>query len=109
MWIMSKEGFYSIVKHRGDPTKLIIRSRVKKDIENVLEFFIGSDYRLMHTPDADYAYRTIIDVFEWPKFLEELTMDIEYYNFKNTIAAEDPERAYCYGEIWYVLRDLQKP
>jgi hypothetical protein len=36
-------------------------------------------------------------------------MEIDYSNFKNTVAQEQGyERAHVYGDVWSVLYDLQR-
>jgi hypothetical protein len=35
MWIFCESGFYSIVQHEDDPNTLIVRARIKGDLERL--------------------------------------------------------------------------
>jgi hypothetical protein len=52
MWLFAKHGFFSIVEHRADPRNLLVRARVKGDIEHYFP-----DAKVTQTDDADYLYR----------------------------------------------------
>ena len=39
MWIFTTKGFFSVVQDKNDHDKVVIRSRVKKDIENMVAQF----------------------------------------------------------------------
>src|SRR5215831_4091688 len=52
MWLFAKHGFFSIVEHRADPRNLLVRARVKGDIEH---YFL--DAKVTQTDAADYLYR----------------------------------------------------
>lgn len=49
MWIAATSGFYSIVQHRDFPDQVLIRARVKKDLESFLmkseSFFLRVEIR----------------------------------------------------------------
>jgi hypothetical protein len=53
MWVFVREGYVSIVEDRLNPDILIVRARIKGDIEAV-----WPDAEVIHTPVlADYAFR----------------------------------------------------
>jgi hypothetical protein len=33
MWLVTTQGFYSVVAHRGDPDRVLVRARVREDLE----------------------------------------------------------------------------
>ena len=33
MWLMTTRGFYSVVEHRDDADRLLVRARTREDIE----------------------------------------------------------------------------
>ena len=37
MWVFTNKGFFSIVEDRNDSTKLLVRSRIKGDLERVFD------------------------------------------------------------------------
>ena len=52
MWIASKNGFFSIVQNRDNKDGVLVRSRVKKDLEEIFP-----TERILHTPGGDYHWR----------------------------------------------------
>ena len=58
MWLMTKHGFYSIVQKK--PGEFHIRSRVRKDLQNLVQRVPLIGARILDTKDADYAFRIIV-------------------------------------------------
>ena len=57
MWLMTKHGFYSIVEKK--PGKFHIRSRERRDLQNLLDRVPLDGEKIVDTPDADYGARII--------------------------------------------------
>jgi hypothetical protein len=55
MWIIAEDGFLSMVECRDDSNCLLVRARVKGDIEHYFP-----DATVIRTDDCDYLYRAII-------------------------------------------------
>ena len=109
MWMFTKDGFFSVVEHRGDDTKLIVRARDREDLETITELFpVETDLKVLHTPDADYEWRLVIDRRDWAKYCKVSAWEIDYDNFKNAIKRQDPERAHLYMNVWAAMRELQQ-
>ena len=53
MWIVLNKSFLSIVKNRNNNSELLVRARVKGDIEKVFE---NAD--VFEDMNADYRYRS---------------------------------------------------
>ena len=58
MWLMTKHGFYSIVQKK--PGEFHIRSRVRKDLENLVERVPLTGTKIHDTTGADYSFRVIV-------------------------------------------------
>ena len=39
MWLVTKDGFYSVVQDRGDPDRLVVRGRWKKHLKVLKDLF----------------------------------------------------------------------
>jgi hypothetical protein len=108
MWIFTKDGFFSVVQHLGDDTKLIVRARDKHDLlharARMPNTYIGV---MMHTPNADYEWRFVCDRGVWQQYCEEAISNIDYANFKNSIFRKDEYRANLYAEVGAVMARLQ--
>ena len=106
MWVMTTQGFYSVVAHRDEPDSVIVRARTREDIEALREQI--PDLEPFEDPSADYRHRAIVDRAEWVAAIAQLTIEIDYDNFKNAVARrQGPERASVYGTVWRDLLQLQ--
>ncbi|WP_144605446.1 hypothetical protein [Algoriphagus algorifonticola] len=100
MWIASKNGFLSVVQHREKPDQVVVRARVRKDLEAI--FHEGS---IIETPDGDYRFRVFISKQEAVALIAKQVQDIDYPNFKNAIAQTPQQRdkLSAYHDIWTVM------
>lgn len=62
MWLMTTRGFYSVVEHRDDAERLIVRARCRGDIEALAGLVSGVPVELA---SADYAWRVEVTRSEW--------------------------------------------
>lgn len=105
MWVFTNDAFLSIVRHRDEPENMMVRARLEGDIEKVFP-----EAEVLETPDADYRFRAVI-----PRWLVATRMaaevgDIDYTNFKNSVAKDAPGRARhdVYLQIWSVMMGAQR-
>ena len=101
MWIQFNNAFLSIVENRENTTELLVRARVKGDIEKV---FPEAD--VFEDNNADYKYRAFISkAIVAEKIMLKVT-EINYDNFKNSV--KEIDRKKIYSNIWAELRKIQK-
>ena len=106
MWLFTTQGFYSAVAHREDPDKIIVRTRAGEDLEALADQI--PDLEISEDPTADYRYRATVARDEWRRALDAFGRDLDYDNFKNTVAArQGPDRAHSYFDVWEAMRRLQ--
>jgi len=107
MWLMSTAGFYSVVEHRRDPGRLIVRARTESDIEALREWISGVEP--YSDGGADYHWRAVVTRAEWVAAVAQMIVEIDYPNFKTAVAQrQGSERAGLYGEVWRILYGLQE-
>jgi hypothetical protein len=106
MWVMTTEGFYSAVEDSFNKEYLIVRSRQRKDLVNLL-IKLELPIEISENVGSDYRWRVWLTKWEWAKFLHMTGESIDYPNFKNKVHSIDAERAKVYGEVWAVLYALQ--
>ena len=89
MWLFTPIGFFSIVQKKHDqPDQVTIRSRVRKDLEDLVSY--------LPTASAIRATATLV-------------RDIDYDNFKDEVARQQGyERAGSYGAVWSTMYALQE-
>lgn len=109
MWIFSKQGFVSVVKHRHLPGMLLVRGRARDDLENfvrLLEEIGGKTHSIQETPQADYRFRVVACKRTVAKVLARIATDIDYPNFKDEVHG-DPARDSAYMRVWTAMRNFQ--
>lgn len=114
MWLFTKYGFYSTVTAHGDINKIMVRSRDKKHLENLIDRFPTSlaPCKILTTKDTDYKYRIIVNGILWSDVVEDMALEIDYSNFKNEATKlGDKKYMEALHEIWAVMYDstLTKP
>ena len=103
MWVMLNNAFLSIVENMNEPNELLVRARLKGDIERVFE-----NANVFEDETADYKYRSFIDRKKVQHEISKKVLDINYYNFKASISKEEEERHNAYLQVWSALNRIQK-
>ena len=103
MWIVLNNSFLSIVKNRNNDDELLVRARVKGDIEKI---FSNAD--VFTDDNADYKYRSYINRKIVASSISENLLNIDYDNFKNSVSKDESDRAQAYMNVWSSLNKLQR-
>jgi hypothetical protein len=115
MWIFTTKGFFSIVETKEDPDQVLIRARIKKDIQNMKDLFdaLGlKSTKILVGSGSDYKYRFTADRMDWIAAMTRLMLDLRYNNFKDAVYESDSHemrerRRDAYFDIWAITRNLQ--
>jgi len=99
MWVTTTLGFFSVVR-AYESDDVMIRSRVKKDLDALLDRFSVSRSGISFTPGNDYGYRVVVPIEVWSCWIAELALDIDYPNFKDAVKQKNPLRAKTYMHVW---------
>ncbi len=102
MWLFLKNSFLSVVEDRNDKNNLLVRSRIKGDIEKIF-----SDAEILQIPNSDYKFRSFIPRYKVIEKIKEELENINYPNFKNEVGKHDLERASNYSKIWQIMYNFQ--
>lgn len=107
MWIFTEIGFFSAVCTEDDLSVVMVRGRVKKDLERLIDAInqLGLDPpEILEWKHRDYPYRILLLQEEWADVLAFLAKRVAYTNFKNRVKEVDgQERASLYSRIWGVM------
>ncbi len=107
MWLLTTQGFYSVVADRDDDRHVLVRTRTRADLEALSRQI--PDLEIEETPDADYRWRARVFAFEWVAVAAQLAHEVDYPNFKNAVAErQGVRRASLYSSVWDTLRRLQR-
>jgi len=107
MWLMTDFGFFSIVQKEGE-ANLTVRARVKQDLQNLKERCLPAVGPIEETEYADYRFRVRVPREAFAEALRDIALDIEYPNFKNSVASKQGKaRARVYEDVWRRLHGLR--
>ena len=102
MWIFLNNSFLSIVENRNNKEELLVRSRIKGDIDKIF-----SDSNVFELENSDYKYRLYIKKSEVSEKIKDIIQNINYDNFKNSISKNEDKRHSSYINVWNEMRKLQ--
>ena len=103
MWVMLNNAFLSIVENRNNKSELLVRARIKGDLERV---FTNVD--TFEDEAADYKYRAFIERGVVEKVIASKVADINYSNFKGSVSSEDHKRHDAYMRVWSEMNKIQE-
>ncbi len=98
-WIFSVKGFVSIVIDKQTPGNLLVRGRIKGDIEALFP-----TAKVTQDADRDYLYRTSLPNYTVGVTIAEHIIKIDYDNFKS---ANPKERTWL-TRIWNIMYQVQE-
>jgi hypothetical protein len=102
MWIMTNNGYLSIVSKDCGPAELLVRARRAGDIEKVFP-----NAKVTRQTDSDYLYRAILPRDAVKQALAAMIDVIDYPNFKDSV--EDRSLHAAYVSVWCAMAGLQHP
>jgi hypothetical protein len=109
MWLFTRDGFYSAVQDDYCSVgELMIRARVIEDLERLLDKLKINDADILVIKNADYRYRVKLTPEQWAAYVAQEAAHIDYANFKNSVAAEDPDRSSAYMKCWEAMYLFQE-
>lgn len=101
MWVFLSGSFLSIVAHNDRPSYLMVRARLRGDIERVFPHV-----EVRETPVADYRFRAEVHRSRVAEEMKSAVLDITYTNFKKSVP--DVMRHHAYLRVWNVMADEQE-
>ncbi len=107
MWIFTEIGYFSVGCMEDDANVLMVRGRVKKDFERLIDTLnqLGIDSpEILEWEGRDYPYRVLLSRDEWGDVLVAMSKLVTYTKFKTRIKEVDGDARYSlYMRIWSVL------
>lgn len=109
MWLFTQIGFFSVVEHKENMRRVLVRARFGEDLAKLkaLASEMGLGFSdIAETPDHDYRFRATMKKADWAKLLHGLAEDITYTNFKRAVHG-NPIRDRAYMACWSAMRRAQ--
>lgn len=110
MWIFTKNGFVSAVQHRSKPAILLVRARDRRSLEQLVDYTSTPDLpnEIIHTPDADYPYRTEIEYRQFSRWLVDEVYNLDYANYKDEVHhTRGDEFARPLHSVWSIMHEVE--
>lgn len=120
MWLFTKYGFFSVVSAKDDSgqsaecaNSMMIRTRLKSHLKLLYKRFPDklATVKAFETPLSDYRFRIIVSKPIWAEIMVELSEEIDYDNFKESVASFQYEQSQDYvnslTDVWLVMQTLQ--
>lgn len=109
MWLFArcedKPAFLSVVVHRDDPSKLLVRGRKKEHLENAFP-----NVPIEDDGEADYRWRMVVSRVEVTDYMVRAVAQIDYdSHVKETISGDDDAMYNAMLDTWTALYALQDP
>lgn len=102
MWIFLKNAFVSITNNEKQPGTVLLRARLRGDLENLLP-----GVEVWEDAGTDYRFRASLSVEEVGGILTERISEIDYTSFTGSVDPADRARMCAYQKILGVMRDSQ--
>lgn len=103
MWIAMNDSFVSIVADKNDEDQLVVRARVREDLEALFPVHAED---IIETDDSDYQFRLFLDRQYVAVEIAWRIDTINYYNFKDSV--KQSWRSIAYMKIWRVMWEVQE-
>jgi len=108
MWIMTKDGFFSVVQKGCPDGDVCVRARSKEHLETLLNKVDHMAHLrgIVESEETDYRFRTWLSKKEFATYMKGEINAIDYDNFKNTIDTKTHEgraRYTAFTEIWEIM------
>ena len=102
MWVMTNNGYLSLVAKDCGPNELLVRARRAGDIEKVFP-----DAKVTRNTKSDYLYRAVLPRDVVKQALAAMIDKIDYPNFKDSV--QDSSLHAAYAGVWHAMAGLQHP
>lgn len=98
MWLFMKQGFFSVVQDKADPSYLFVRARDREHLHR----FGAKDADIVIIPGSDYQYRIRMHKTTFGVMVAQLINKIDYKAFKSSID-DDARYTQALFDIWRIM------
>lgn len=88
MWIFTRVGFFNIVENAYKPGELIVKARVRSDMDRLRERYMPELGPTTFHKNYDYPYRAYIDKSNFAVGIARISFEIDYPKFKPVVSKE---------------------
>jgi hypothetical protein len=109
MWIFTTIGYFSVTADQDSRVpRLQVRARVRKDLDLLRSSFLPELSPTIELKNRDYPYRGYCSHEEWAGALVQLSLSLNYSNFKNEVTrTQGRARHDLYSRVWGVMNNAE--
>lgn len=110
MWLFTTVGFFSVVRdNKADGQGLLVRARVREDLEQLREKYLPELGKTTHDSTRDYPYRAKCSHDAFAQAAARIALEIDYSNFKGEVARKQGwDREKLYSQVWSVMLGAER-
>jgi hypothetical protein len=110
VWLLTTDGFFSIVEKPDDREAgtLTIRARTRADLDRLREEILPELGPSIGGQGAEYPFRARVSRAACAEGMKRMVERLDYPSFKNAVfTRQGPHRARVYGKVWRDLIELE--
>lgn len=110
MWLITPQGFFSIVQKPTDRKNgtLTIRARVRSDLETLRDTVLPTLGPIRESKVNDYRFRAVAPSAGVAAAMSSMVANLDYSNVKSEVAKrQGAKREALYHDVWHTLYKLQ--
>jgi hypothetical protein len=105
VWIFTSTGFVSVVQHRDDPARLVVRARDRVSLEPLVA---RTGAEVDPWRGTDYAHRIVVGREPFEAWLVDAARAIDYPNYKASARrARGGRFERSLHRVWEVMSEFQ--
>ena len=106
MWIFTSTGFVSVVEHRDDPERLVVRARDRASLDALVA---RTGAPINPWQGSDYAFRIVVDRPVLAAWLADVARAIDYTNYMSSaLAARGGRFEAALHDVWRAMMAFQR-
>jgi hypothetical protein len=98
MWIFKNDSFVNVVQSDADPAMLLVRARLKGDIERA---FPG--VKAKETKGADYRFKALVSREAFSQAMDRTAASLDYTEFSGHQIKDDHGRRSAYVQVGEIV------
>jgi len=106
MWLITSEGFISVVAHNEKPDTLLVRARDEGSLLSLVE---ATGATLRRTPSNDYPIRSGVSREALAAWVADQITQLDYTNYKAHMCSVRPEFGDALHDVWAAMQAVETP
>lgn len=109
MWIVTREGFFSVCRRDTDPEGYLrVRARSKRDLERLIRVAKLPRNRAIERRTVDYPWHLLVSAKAFAKYVAGAVADVTYPSCKDALCVGHSSRRHgTYMRVWSAMHEIE--